>query len=158
FLTATPHNGYKESFSALLELLDGQRFARSIAPDPAQLRAVMVRRLKSEIKNWDGSNKFPRRILEHIPVQYTDDEQRVHELLTKYAQLRSEGYRDNTERFATEFVLKLLKKRLFSSPQAFLNTLNQHCSSLRKSARYEKLTRSTGALARIFDQAEEDYS
>ena len=37
FLTATPHNGYKESFSALLELLDDQRFARSVAPDPAQL-------------------------------------------------------------------------------------------------------------------------
>jgi SNF2 family DNA or RNA helicase len=68
FLTATPHNGYRESFSALLELLDDQRFARSVSPDPAQLRAVMVRRLKSEIKNWDGTDKFPRRILEHIPV------------------------------------------------------------------------------------------
>jgi hypothetical protein len=55
-------------------------------------------------------------------------------------------------------VLKLLKKRLFSSPQAFLNTLNRHRASLRKSARYEALTRSTGALARIFEQAEEDYS
>ncbi len=88
----------------------------------------------------------------------TEEEQRVHELLTKYARLRSEGYRDNTERFATEFVLKLLKKRLFSSPQAFLNTLNRHSTSLRRSARYETLTRSTGALARIFDQAEEDYS
>jgi hypothetical protein len=55
-------------------------------------------------------------------------------------------------------VLKLLKKRLFSSPQAFLNTLNRHRASLRKSARYEALTHSTGALARIFEQAEEDYS
>ena len=81
FLTATPHNGYKESFSALLELLDDQRFARSVAPDPAQLRAVMVRRLKSEIKNWDGSDKFPRRTLEHIPVDYTAEEQRIHALL-----------------------------------------------------------------------------
>ena len=81
FLTATPHNGYKESFSALLELLDDQGFARSVAPDPAQLRAVMVRRLKSEIKNWDGSDKFPRRTLEHIPVDYTAEEQRIHALL-----------------------------------------------------------------------------
>ena len=158
FLTATPHNGYKESFSALLELLDDQRFARSVAPEPAQLRAVMVRRLKSEIKNWDGSDKFPRRTLEHIPVDYTAEEQRIHALLTQYARLRADGYRDNSERFATEFVLKLLKKRLFSSPQAFLNTLNRHRASLRKSVRYEALTHSTGALARIFEQAEEDFS
>ena len=132
FLTATPHNGYKESFSALLELLDDQRFARSVAPDPAQLRAVMVRRLKSEIKNWDGTDKFPRRVLEHIPVKYTSEEQHIHAALTEYSQLRAEGYRDNPERFATEFVLKLLKKRLFSSPQAFQNTLNRHRASLPK--------------------------
>jgi hypothetical protein len=36
----------------------------------------MVRRLKSEIKNWDGTDKFPRRTLEHIPVDYTAEEQR----------------------------------------------------------------------------------
>ncbi len=49
FLTATPHNGYPESFSALLELLDNQRFARSTTPDRKQLNAVMVRRMKSEL-------------------------------------------------------------------------------------------------------------
>ncbi|MFB3924304.1 MAG: DISARM system SNF2-like helicase DrmD [Terriglobia bacterium] len=158
FLTATPHNGYKESFSALLELLDDQRFARSVSPDPVQLRAVMVRRLKSEIKNWDGSDKFPRRTLEHIPVDYAAEEQRIHGLLAEYARLRADGYRDNSERFATEFVLKLLKKRLFSSPQAFLTTLDRHRAALRRSARFESLTRNTGALVRLFEQAEEDYS
>src|SRR5205807_841974 len=49
FVTATPHNGYPESFTALLELLDNQRFARGVRPAPEQLGAVMVRRLKSEI-------------------------------------------------------------------------------------------------------------
>jgi hypothetical protein len=39
FLTATPHNGYRESFTALLELLDSQRFAVELEPDEKQLRA-----------------------------------------------------------------------------------------------------------------------
>jgi len=56
FLSATPHNGYSESFSALLELLDNQRFARAVPPNKTQLEAVMVRRMKSELElRWDGS-------------------------------------------------------------------------------------------------------
>ncbi|HEX9355644.1 MAG TPA: SNF2-related protein, partial [Streptosporangiaceae bacterium] len=49
FLSATPHNGYLESFTALLELLDDQRFARGVRPAPEQLARAMVRRLKSEL-------------------------------------------------------------------------------------------------------------
>jgi hypothetical protein len=30
FLTTTPHNGHSNSFSALLEMLDSQRFTRGI--------------------------------------------------------------------------------------------------------------------------------
>ncbi len=33
FLSATPHNGYQASFTALLEILDDQRFARGVTPD-----------------------------------------------------------------------------------------------------------------------------
>src|SRR5436190_6963972 len=37
FLTATPHNGYSESFTALLELLDNQRFARGMDTDTREI-------------------------------------------------------------------------------------------------------------------------
>src|SRR6266852_764929 len=69
FLTATPHNGYPESFTALLELLDNQRFARGTTPDRKQLNAVMVRRLKSELPKDDyGNDRFPKRVLEALAV------------------------------------------------------------------------------------------
>ena len=34
FLSATPHNGYPASFTALLEILDNQRFARGVRARP----------------------------------------------------------------------------------------------------------------------------
>src|SRR5207237_368872 len=41
FLSATPHNGHSNSFSALLEILDPQRFIRGVPPAPANLKQVM---------------------------------------------------------------------------------------------------------------------
>jgi hypothetical protein len=61
FLTATPHNGYPESFSALLQLLDDQRFAQTREIDPKQLEVVMVHRLKTELADWDGQKRFQER-------------------------------------------------------------------------------------------------
>ena len=117
---------------ALLELLDNQRFARSTKPDRKQLDAVMVRRMKSELPTrWDGSPRFPKRTLEPLEVPYTDEEKAIHAALKQYAGLRSKRARDNAESMATDFVLKTLKKRLFSSPAAFLTTLNKHEASLR---------------------------
>src|SRR5262245_17491941 len=132
FLTATPHNGYKESFTALLELLDAQRFARGVEPDRDQLQAVMVRRLKSELpRKWDGSPRFPARKLEALEVPYTDAEKRIHQALQEYAGLRQKAAgEDAVERTASDFILKLLKKRLFSSPAAFAATLARHEQSL----------------------------
>ena len=68
FLTATPHNGYSESFTALLELLDNQRFARGMSTDTKefirQRDVVMVRRLKSELPKDDfGQPRFPKRCI-----------------------------------------------------------------------------------------------
>ncbi|MEM7712099.1 MAG: DISARM system SNF2-like helicase DrmD [Cyanobacteria bacterium P01_A01_bin.68] len=161
FLTATPHNGYPESFTALLELLDSQRFARGVVPDRKQLQVVMVRRLKSEMKDWDGSNLFPARKLSAIAVDYTDEEREVHSALKRYAELRNQGAGDNTEKYATEFVLKLLKKRLFSSPQAFANTLSQHQHSLTNARKRKKTSLSKlniGILRRQLSQIEEDFA
>jgi superfamily II DNA/RNA helicase len=156
FLTATPHNGYTESFSALLELLDDQRFARGTVPDRQQLSAVMVRRLKSELTDFDGRPLFPERRLESLEVAYPDAERDVHAALQQYGVLRQKGVSDGAERLATEFVLKTLKKRLFSSPAAFAATLEQHERSLRESTRRKGTGKpSLSILQRHVDRVEE---
>lgn len=159
FLTATPHNGFRESFSALLELLDNQRFARGVQPNPRQLEAVMVRRLKSELVDWDGKPRFPRRHLAAIEVDYSADEKQVHAWLHEYSRLRQQNATDDTERFATEFVLKLLKKRLFSSPAAFAITLARHRETLAGHGEGKPTSRpASGVLRRQIAQIDEDYA
>jgi SNF2 family DNA or RNA helicase len=159
FLSATPHNGYRESFSALLELLDDQRFARGVEPDHEQLNAVMVRRLKSELpKKWDGSPRFPLRKIDAIMVAYTQQERDIHQLLQQYSQSRIKQAGDASELYATEFVVKLLKKRLFSSPEAFYVTLAQHEQSLKQAQRHMNMTRrpGVGILRSKVEQLEEE--
>src|SRR5690606_7991290 len=71
FLSATPHNGYQESFTSLLELLDDQRFARSAMPDEKQLQRVMVRRLKTDLVDESGNPIYPKRVIQPLSVAYS---------------------------------------------------------------------------------------
>jgi SNF2 family DNA or RNA helicase len=164
FLSATPHNGYPESFTTLLELLDNQRFARGMRTDTKefyrQRDAVMVRRLKSELPPDDlGQERFPERVLEALEVDYPDDERRIHAALSEYARLRQVAAQDNAERFASDFVLMTLKKRLFSSPAAFARTLGRHEQSLKNATKREATSRpAPGILQRQIDRVDEDYS
>lgn len=164
FLTATPHNGYSESFTALLELLDNQRFARGMSTESREFMrqrdVVMVRRLKSELPKDDfGQDRFPKRTLEALEVDYPDEEKRIHAALRQYTRLRHGKARDQAEKFATDFVLMTLKKRLFSSPAAFLRTLEQHETSLKNAKRRKTASKPTqGILQRQIDRVEEDYS
>lgn len=130
FLSATPHNGYQESFTSLLELLDDQRFARSVVPDERQLQRVMVRRLKTDLVDAEGKPIYPRRELMPLGVEYTAEEREMHGLLREYTESRARSVRGTRSEFGADFVHKLLKKRLFSSPAAFAATLAKHRESL----------------------------
>jgi superfamily II DNA or RNA helicase len=162
FLSATPHNGYSESFAALLNLLDDRRFQVGMPEvDRKMLDAVMVRRLKEELAtDAVGRRRFALRVLAPIEVDYDDDERRIHRALGEYTALRLTGTHAEAEQFAAEFVLKLLKKRLFSSPEAFRLTLERHLQTLREGRTRERHTArpSLKALAEETLRAEEDAS
>ena len=133
FLSATPHNGYPESWQALLEMLDPQRFLRGAEPDPTVVAEVMVCRLKDTIVDADGSPRFPLRSTRAVEVAYTDEEKEGHHLLEDYAAARRRTPGMTVARLG-DLITLLLKKRLFSSPAAFAHTLDAHAGSLQRAA------------------------
>lgn len=159
FLTATPHNGYKESFTSLLELLDNQRFAKTVEPNEQQLQQVMVRRLKSNIVDSNGRPVFPKRELLPLEVDYTPDERRIHDLLRKYCASRMQSVGESRYAYGTKFVNILLKKRLFSSPAAFAKTLAKHKETLERKKDVEASTKfDDRILHRAIMRAEEEVA
>ncbi|KRV49015.1 helicase [Wenjunlia vitaminophila] len=130
FLSATPHNGYPESYTALLELIDNQRFARGVDPDEQALADTVVRRLKANVTNKDGTPRFRTRTSRVLDVEYTPAEREIHGLLSSFADLRKRriAARARGGRRAADLVTLLLKKRLFSSPAAFLHTVRVYLS------------------------------
>jgi superfamily II DNA or RNA helicase len=161
YLSATPHNGYRESWTALLELLDPQRFARGVEPAEEAKRKVMVRRLKSELRadpelrRPDGSPIFADRCIDPLEVGYTDAEREVHGMLIRYLDLRRRrSGTDPTSKQALDFIGLLLKKRLFSSPAGFAETLAVHRQTL--AAKTERTT--TKALRSALDRLDEEIA
>ena len=128
FLSATPHNGYSWSWQALLEMLDPQRFFKGREPDKQTLDQVMVRRLKTDIKNADGTERFPARRIRAVDINYTDAEREAYHLLQQYTAARRAKANAAAAR-AGDLVTLILKKRLFSSPAAFALTLESHLAS-----------------------------
>ena len=158
FLTATPHDGYTESFTALLELLDDQRFARNVLPKDPQLARVMVRRLKSDLVDASGNRIYPKRRLEALPVEYSEDERDARRQLEAYIESR-EGGADGG-RAVDHFVHQLLRKRLSSSPAAFAATLERHIATIEGRADSNRSQKKFDdrILRRAIAKTEEDYS
>lgn len=130
FLSATPHNGHSNSFSALLELLDSQRFTRGVKVLKSHLDAVMVRRLKDDLRDVIGEGFAVRNVVQvdirDLPVDAP--ELLLSRLLNDYRETRALRLADATKRQQAEAMLVIshLQQRLLSSTEAFARTLAVH--------------------------------
>lgn len=122
FLSATPHNGHSESFTALLEMIDNRRFARGASIDKEALKEVAVRRLKTEIPGKD----FKTRTVNPIPFTPSASEQDAFDGLTQI--LRQSAHLNGRGR-SGDLVAMLLKKRFLSSPWAFATTMQLYTAA-----------------------------
>jgi superfamily II DNA or RNA helicase len=127
FLTATPHNGFTESFTALLEQLDPLRFHRDAVVNPDQVQNVMIRRLKEELSaSGETRRRFAKRLVRAITVPEVPEEQRAADLLEAYIASRVERAKTAREQLPVRFALNVLKKRFLSCPTAFHHSLENH--------------------------------
>lgn len=135
FLTATPHNGHSNSFSALLEMLDPQRFTRGVEVRPRDLEPVMVRRLKADLRRLGEA--FPERIIEAIRIDDLPEdtpELALARQLAAYGELRMKRIASLPTQKAALAKLAFvgLQQRLLSSIAAFSRTLKVHRATLQR--------------------------
>jgi SNF2 family DNA or RNA helicase len=135
FLTATPHNGHPNSFSALMEILDPQRFLRGQCIESRQLEPVMVRRLKEDLRRLGQT--FPERIIEPVIINGLPEDGPELVLAAKladYRDLRRARLEAETaaRRAQSELMWIGLQQRLLSSIEAFARTLRVHEATLQR--------------------------
>jgi ERCC4-related helicase len=139
FLSATPHNGHSNSFAALLEMLDPQRFTRgdaaSLQIHRRDLEPVMVRRLKSDLRRLGQA--FPERKVEPIAIGGLPDDAPELDLwrrLAAYGELRRKHITKLPAHKAAlaKMTFVGLQQRLLSSIPAFLRTLKAHRKTLQR--------------------------
>lgn len=122
FLSATPHNGHPESFTALMEMIDPRRFARGANLDSTALKDVTVRRLKTDL----AGKGFKKRKVNPLDVTPSDTEQQMFSLLDDIV---TKSAKQNGTKPGGDIVTMLLKKRFLSSPFAFGMTMSHYLAS-----------------------------
>jgi SNF2 family DNA or RNA helicase len=154
FLSATPHNGHSNSFAALLEILDPQRFCRGVPVKSKKLlEDVMVRRLKEDIRGV-GVSGFPHRTVQQIDLDGLPadaPELRLSALLDEYRRLREDQLQGESKRKQAVAVLLVsgLQQRLLSSIDAFARTLRVHRRTVERQRQDQ--TAETRASPGLFD-------
>lgn len=135
FLSATPHNGHANSFATLLEILDPQRFTRGMDVREEELKPVMVRRLKADLRALGEA--FPERMIERVGLGDLREDQPelvLAKMLSDYGGLRERRIGELRSGKAAQARLSFvgLQQRLLSSIPAFAKTLQVHRKSLQK--------------------------
>ncbi len=137
FLTATPHRGDPENFRLFLDLLEPDLFATTdMLEESVQARdnPLFLRRLKEDLKDYQGRPLFPPRNVTTITYRLSDDEKRLYNEVTRYVE-QHYNRALAAEKRNVAFALLILQRRLASSVRAVRASLE------RRKQRLEELLR-----------------
>ncbi|MBN1313287.1 MAG: DEAD/DEAH box helicase, partial [Anaerolineae bacterium] len=131
-MTATPHKGDPENFRFLLSLVDPDLFADEEILRRAVERSenpIFLRRLKEDMRHFDGRPLFPPRHSRTISYQLDGLEWDLYEKVTRYVEVNFNRALSDENRNVT-FALIVLQRRLASSVRAIRCSLENRYQRL----------------------------
>jgi len=153
FLTATPHKGDPSNFRFLLDLLEPDLFATDeilIEAIRNRENPLFLRRLKEDLKTFDGTPIFPPRKVKTVKYRLSPDEKRLYNAVTEYV----EKYYNKALRIEEEkrrrnitFALLILQRRLASSVRAVRKSLERRKKKLEELLKKGELIQEVGYVS-----------
>ena len=137
-LTATPHRGRADTFKKSLQLLDEDIFAtdgmvseRVKELSEEGLNKFFIRRLKEDMKDWDGHPLYKSRFTKTVSYRLTPEEKYLYDQVTDYV-TRRKAEAAGEKNIHVGLALAVMQRRLVSSIYAIKNTLYKRWNALRE--------------------------
>ena len=126
-LSATPHDGKRESFASLMNMLNPTAIKNPKDYGPADIDGLFIRRFKKDVRH-EISGNFPDRVVHTPQVDASPEEEAA------YSELATLNFSsiDKTRAGAKILFRTLLEKSLFSSPAACISTIQERIKRLQK--------------------------
>jgi len=150
FLTATPHRGDPNNFRLFLDLLEPGFFASNEMLEESirnKDNPLFLRRLKEDLKNFDGTPLFPPRKVITVKYRLSDDEKRLYNAVTEYVEKYYNKAMEQPERKRNAaFALLILQRRLASSVRAIRRSLERRRDRLEELYKQGVILRDVGYI------------
>ncbi|RKY39789.1 MAG: helicase, partial [Candidatus Makaraimicrobium thalassicum] len=129
FLTATPHKGDPDNFRLLLSLLDNDVFSSNESMERIlknNKEEYILRRMKEELKGFDGKRLFPPRDVTTIGYELSKPEKDLYDDVTDYVKKyykRAQRLMEDRKRRNISLALLVLQRRMASSVRALRSSI-----------------------------------
>jgi len=160
FLTATPHKGDPENFRLFLDLLEPGFFSsQSMLMESIRNRdnPLFIRRLKEDLRDFEGKPLFLPRHVYTIKFSITDEERELYNELSRYVVNQYNKALKSDKKRNVAFALIILQRRMASSVYALKRSLERRKRRLEEILRdgLEREVR-VADIEEIEDYAEEE--
>ncbi len=134
FLTATPHKGDPENYRLFLDLLIPGFFAtRKLTAESIENKdnPLFIRRLKEDLKNFEGEPIFTNRYPKTIRFRLSEKEKKLYNELSEYVISQYNRALQSDKKRNVAFALLILQRRMASSTYALLRSLERRKERLK---------------------------